>query len=165
MESIYRAEDIKILQAEPRFRRLWNSTNQVSGDIGLKQRQLGGLLVNFAQAVQQLAYAGVVIAGVYGILDGSLSFGAVLACSILNQPHHRASRSDLRDPQPPAECACRQEGPRFSSRPFPSITIRKNTATTSLLWPGATAFENVVYAYEPEAKPALIIPGLAIEPR
>ena len=83
MESIYRVEDIKILQAEPRFRGLWNKVNRVSGEIGLKQRYLAGLLVNFSQMIQQIAYIGVIIAGVYGILDGGLSFGAVLACSIL----------------------------------------------------------------------------------
>lgn len=163
MESIYRAEDIKILQAEPRFRRLWNSTNQVSGDTGLKQRRLGGLLVNFAQAVQQLAYAGVVIAGVYGILDGSLSFGAVLACSILTS----------RTIAPVGQISgilSRLQNARAGKKGLDSLLdlpVDHDAEKHSYHKPalaGRYRFENVVYAYEPEAKPALIIPGLAIEP-
>ena len=31
---------IKSLQAEPRFRKLWQHTNEVNGEVGLKQRFL-----------------------------------------------------------------------------------------------------------------------------
>lgn len=83
MESIYRAEDIKSLQAEPRFRSQWNNINQFTSEVGMKQRRISALLTNFSQMVQQLAYVSVIVTGVYGILDDKLSFGAVLACSIL----------------------------------------------------------------------------------
>ncbi|MGC4026066.1 MAG: ABC transporter transmembrane domain-containing protein [Mesorhizobium sp.] len=75
MESIYRAEDVKILQAEARFRSVWERVNRKGSEIGLKQRKLGASLVQFSQEIQQLAYVGVVIAGVYGILEGTMSFG------------------------------------------------------------------------------------------
>jgi len=163
MEAIYRAEDIKILQAEPRFRKLWNGTNQVSGEIGLKQRKLAGLLVNFAQAVQQLAYAGVVIAGVYGILDGSLSFGAVLACSILT------SRTIAPLGQISAILS-RLQNARAGKKGLDSLLdlpIDHDPEKPAYHKPtlvGRYRFENVAYAYEAEARPALVIPGLAIEP-
>ena len=47
MESIYRVEDIKSLQAESRFRSLWDRVNQVSGQISLRQRHLAALLERF----------------------------------------------------------------------------------------------------------------------
>ena len=83
MESMYRIEDIKSLQAELRFRRLWDETNQVAAAIGMRQRTLAALLMNWTQVVQQVAYTGVIVYGVYGVLEGTLSFGALLACSIL----------------------------------------------------------------------------------
>ena len=83
MELMYRIEDIKSLQAELRFRRLWDETNQVAAAIGMRQRTLAALLMNWTQVVQQVAYTGVIVYGVYGVLEGTLSFGALLACSIL----------------------------------------------------------------------------------
>ncbi|MEI3854960.1 MULTISPECIES: type I secretion system permease/ATPase [unclassified Ensifer] len=162
MEAIYRVEDIKVLQAEPRFRGLWNKVNRVSGEIGLKQRYLAGLLVNFSQMVQQVAYVGVIIAGVYGILDGGLSFGAVLACSILTSrtiaplgqisavlgriQNARVGKKGLDD---------------LISLPVDHDPDRDAYHKPALV--GRYRFENVAYAYGPEEKPALVIPRLEIE--
>lgn len=163
MEAIYRAEDIKILQAEPRFRNLWNKVNLVTGDIGLKQRFLSGLLVNFSQMVQQLAYAGVIIAGVYGILEGDLSFGAVLACSILT------SRTIAPLGQISAVLG-RVQNARVGKKGLDSLLAlpvdhdpeREAYHKPTLV--GRYLFENVTYAYGPQEKPALVIPQLKIEP-
>lgn len=163
MESIYRAEDIKALQAEPRFRSLWDNVNRVSGDIGLKQRFLGGLLMNFSQSMQQLAYAGVVIVGVYGILDSHMSFGSVLACSILTS----------RTIAPLGQIAAvlgRVQNARVGKRALDGLLTLpldhdpdKDAYHKSALV-GRYLFENVIYAYGPEEKPALVIPQLKIEP-
>jgi ATP-binding cassette subfamily C protein LapB len=64
MESVYRVEDIKALQAEPRFRNLWRKANRRSGEISLHQRHLTSMLVSFSGTTQNMAYAGVIIAGV-----------------------------------------------------------------------------------------------------
>lgn len=163
MESIYRVEDIKILQAEPRFRSLWNSVNRVSGEIGLKQRYLAGLLVNFSQMVQQLAYVGVVIVGVYGILDGGLSFGAVLACSILT------SRTIAPLGQISAVLG-RIQNARVGKKGLDSLLSLpvdhdpEKDAYHKPVLVGRYRFENVAYAYGPQEKPALVIPQLKIEP-
>lgn len=83
MESVLRAEDIKNLQAEAQFRHRWNHVNDVTSRIGLQQRRIAHALSNWSATVQQFAYVGVVAMGVYELFDQKLSFGAVLACSIL----------------------------------------------------------------------------------
>lgn len=163
MESIYRIEDIKILQAEPRFRSLWNNANKIGGDISLKQRRIGALLVNFSQMVQQIAYVGVIIVGVYGILNGNLSFGAVLACSILTS----------RTIAPLGQIAAvlsRVQNARVGKKALDTLLALPvdhdpdEEAYHKPLLVGSYRFENVVYLYGPEEKPALIIPHLKIEP-
>ncbi len=162
MESIYRVEDIKTLQAEPRFRHLWNQTNRVNADIGLKQRQLGGLLVNLAATVQQLAYVGVLIAGVYGMLDASLSFGAVLACSILT------SRTIAPLGQIPAVLA-RVQNVRVGKKGLDnllSLPVDHDPTKDAYHKPalvGRYRFDNVVYGFGPEEPPVLNIARLSIE--
>ncbi|MHA6829761.1 type I secretion system permease/ATPase [Ralstonia pseudosolanacearum] len=162
MESIYRVEDIKTLQAEPRFRHLWNHTNRVNADIGLKQRHLGGLLVNLASTVQQFAYVGVLVTGVYGILDASLSFGAVLACSILT------SRTIAPLGQIPAVLA-RVQNVRVGKKGLDSLLslpVDHDPAKDAYHKPalvGRYRFDNVVYGFDPEEKPVLTLPRLSIE--
>ncbi|MDP9992628.1 ATP-binding cassette subfamily C protein LapB [Variovorax boronicumulans] len=163
MESIYRIEDIKVLQAEPRFRHLWGAVNSVGSEVSLKQRYLGGLLLNFSQMAQQLAYVGVLVVGAYGILDGNLSFGAVLACSILT----------TRTIAPLAQVSAvlgRIQNARVGKKALDDLlalpvdhradqeTYHRATLT------GQYRFENVSYSYDPESKPALVIPQFSIEP-
>lgn len=163
MESIYRAEDIKALQAEPRFRRLWERTNLVNAEIGLKQRRLAGLLVNGAQTVQQLAYVGVLIAGVYGILDASLSFGAVLACSILT------SRTIAPLGQIPALLA-RLQSARAGKKGLDALMalpVDHEPGKEAYHKPalrGQYRFENVAYRFDPQSRAVLQLPQLSIAP-
>ncbi|MCG5261053.1 type I secretion system permease/ATPase [Cupriavidus gilardii] len=163
MESIYRAEDIKSLQAEPRFRGLWDHANEVNGAIGLKQRFIAGLLVNVSQTVQQIAYVGVVIAGVYGILDGNLSFGAVLACSILT------SRTIAPLAQIPAVLG-RIQNARVGKKALDELLRLpvdhdpdKDTYHKPVLR-GGYRFENVAFSFDAQEKPVLTIPQLRIVP-
>lgn len=163
MESIYRVEDIKTLQAEPRFRALWHRVNKVSGEISLKQRHIGTLIINFSQMVQQMAYVGVIIMGVYGILDGTLSFGSVLACSILT------SRTIAPLGQISAVLG-RVQNARVSKKGLDdllSLPIDHDPDMDHFHKPalvGRYRFENLAYLYGPDAKPALVVPQLTIEP-
>ncbi|WP_354681111.1 type I secretion system permease/ATPase [Cupriavidus plantarum] len=163
MESIYRAEDIKSLQAEPRFRKLWQHVNEVNGEIGLKQRFYAGLLVNFSQTIQQVAYVGVIVGGVYGILDGNLSFGAVLACSILT------SRTIAPLSQIPAVLG-RIQNARVGKKALDKLLdlpLDHEPGKDAYHRPalvGRYRFESVVYGFDPQEKPALVIPQLRIEP-
>lgn len=163
METIHRVEDIKILQAEPRFRNLWNKVNRVSADISMKQRLLGSLLMNFTSTVQQLAYIGVVIAGVYGILDGTLTFGAVLACSILT------SRTIAPLGQVTAVFT-RLQNARVSKKALDGLLAlpvdhdREKDGYHKPNLVGSYRFDKVIYGYDPQEPPILSIPSLKIDP-
>ena len=113
--------------------------------------------------MQQLAYVGVVTVGVYGILEGSLSFGAVLACSILT------SRTIAPLGQIPAILG-RLQNVRASKKALDALLKlpldhdpNRDVYHKPLLV-GSYRFENVSYAYDSESKPALLIPQLVIEP-
>ena len=163
MESIYRAEDIKLLQAEPRFRRMWDEVNKVSSKISLKQREIASMLMNFSQTMQQIAYVGVVIVGVYGILDAKLSFGAVLACSILT------SRTIAPLAQIPAILSKLQNA-RVGKRGLDGLlTLPVDHDTDKEYYhkpvlKGQYQMQDLVYLYGPQEKPALIIPRLNVRP-
>lgn len=163
MESIYRVEDIKTLQAETRFRQIWNQSNQVCGDASLKQRFLVSVVIGFSQLAQQLAYVGVLVAGVYGILEGNMSFGAVLACSILT------SRTIAPLGQIVAVLT-RIQNVRISKQGLDtllSLPTDHDPAKTRYHKPsiaGSYHFQHVVYSYDPEDKPALMIQDLKIKP-
>ncbi|UXM94098.1 type I secretion system permease/ATPase [Bartonella sp. HY329] len=161
MESIYRAEDIKLLQAEPRFRNVWDNVNKTSGDISLKQRKWAALLMHFSQMIQQLAYVGVIVAGVYGILNNVMSFGAVLACSILT------SRTIAPLAQIPGILG-RLQNARVGKKALDGLLTlpvdhdSKNDYYHKPVILGNFDFTNVAYAYGPMEKPALVIPRLTV---
>jgi len=165
MESIYRAEDIKLLQAEPRFRRVWDEVNKTSGEISLKQRRWAAFLMNFSQMVQQLAYVGVVVVGVFGILrllgGDPLSFGAVLACSILT------SRTIAPLAQVPAILG-RVQNARVGKKALDTLLklpLDHDAKTDYYHKPvilGNYRMNQLAYAYGPMEKPALTVPKLTI---
>ncbi|WP_246192219.1 type I secretion system permease/ATPase [Pseudoxanthomonas sangjuensis] len=83
VEAVQNLDDIKLLRAEPRFQNQWNHINEGSAAIGVKQRALTGLLTGWTQEVQSLAYAGVVLVGAYPAMNGEISVGVVVGCSML----------------------------------------------------------------------------------
>lgn len=83
VEAVQGIEDIKLLRAEARFQNQWNHFNEVSADIGLRQRKLGNLLTSWAQEVQSMVYAVVVLVGAYLVISGDMTTGALVGTSIL----------------------------------------------------------------------------------
>lgn len=83
VESIEGIEDIKALQAERRFHRLWDRYSQASSVTATKQKQYISMYVYWIQSVQQLAYVMVIVAGVYMVLAGDMTTGGVIGCSML----------------------------------------------------------------------------------
>jgi ATP-binding cassette subfamily C protein LapB len=83
VESIDGIEDIKSLQAERRFHRLWDRYSLASSATATKQKQYISLYVYWIQSVQQLAYVMVIVAGVYMVLAGEMTTGGVIGCSML----------------------------------------------------------------------------------
>ncbi|MFV0548054.1 MAG: type I secretion system permease/ATPase [Limnobaculum xujianqingii] len=84
VESIEGVEDIKALQAEPYFQRQWEQTHKVSAAIGMKQRVWGARLSGWASSVQQITYAGMLVFGAYLVLEGTITTGTMVACSLLS---------------------------------------------------------------------------------
>jgi ATP-binding cassette subfamily C protein LapB len=163
MESVYRVEDIKGLQAEPRFRSVWHKATQRAGEISLEQRHLTSKLVSFSATTQNLAYMGVIIAGVYGVLNGSLSTGTVIACSILT------SRTLAPLAQIPAALS-RLQNARVAKEGLDKLLTlpvdhdpHKDRYHKPVLT-GRYRFDKVQYAYGPDEGVAMDIRSLSIEP-
>lgn len=83
VESIERIEEIKATQSEARFQSLWERFSDTGTRIGASQRFLSSLFVNWTQTLQQLAYTAVVVVGAFQVMDGDMTMGALIACSIL----------------------------------------------------------------------------------
>lgn len=84
VEAVQGVDDIKLLQAEPRFQNQWNHYNAVNADSGLKLRELLNALNNWSQTVQGGAFAFVVFFGAPLVMDGHMSTGVLVAASILS---------------------------------------------------------------------------------
>lgn len=84
VEAVQGIEDIKLLRAESRFQNQWNHMNEVSADISMRQRKLVGVLTAWTQKVQGLTFAIVVLVGCFAVMDGEMTIGALVACSILS---------------------------------------------------------------------------------
>ena len=65
------------------MQRRWEEFNARIARLALRSRFLSLSAVNVAQLVQQLGTVAVVILGVYQIIDGNLSVGGLIACTIL----------------------------------------------------------------------------------
>ena len=83
VEAVQGIEDIKVLQAEPRFQNQWNHYNAVNADSGLQLRGLLNTLNNWMQTVQGAAYALVIFCGVPWVMSSEISTGVLVAASIL----------------------------------------------------------------------------------
>jgi ATP-binding cassette subfamily C protein LapB len=163
MESVYRVEDIKALQAEPRFRGLWRMAGQRAAEISLHQRHLTTMLMSFSSTAQNIAYTVVIIVGVYGVLEGAISTGTVIACSMLT------SRTLAPLSQIPAALSRLQnarvakEGlDRLLTLPVDHDPHKDRYHKPSLA--GGYEFDKVQYAYGPEDGVALDVPAFAIRP-
>ena len=84
VETLEGIEDIKALQAEPYFQRQWEQTHEVSASISNQQRLWGARLTGWSASVQQLTYAGMLVFGVYLVLDNQITTGTLVACSLLS---------------------------------------------------------------------------------
>jgi len=83
IEAIQGNEDIKCTQSEQRFLNQWNHYNAVSATVGLKLRSLLNSLNSWVQTVQGSAFAVVVFFGAPMIIEGEMTTGDLVACSIL----------------------------------------------------------------------------------
>lgn len=83
VEAVQGIEDIKLLRAENRFQNQWNHMNDVSAEVSMQQRKIVGILTAWTQKLQGLSYALVVLVGCFAVMEGEMTTGALVACSIL----------------------------------------------------------------------------------
>lgn len=83
IETIGGLEMVKSASAGPLLTRRWDEAVESHAATSLVQRVVSNISVTVASSGQQLAYAGVVIAGVGMIASQSLTMGGLIACSIL----------------------------------------------------------------------------------
>lgn len=83
IETLTGLETIKSLGAGALMRRRWQDAVSHQSHIGLKSRMLAQLATNVANLSQQFVQVGVVTVGAFLVRDGSLGFGAIIACTIL----------------------------------------------------------------------------------
>lgn len=163
MESVTRVDDIKTMQAEPRYLASWMATTKSGGDIALRQKFIKSLLTWWSQFVQQLAYVGVIAAGAYGVINSGLSFGTLIACSTLT------SRTIAPLGQLAAVMGVVQNArvgksglDRLMALPTDHGAAAERFHRPVLR--GQYQLENLVFSYEGNKRPSLVIPQLTIEP-
>jgi ATP-binding cassette subfamily C protein LapB len=83
LETIGALDTVKTLGAEGRMQREWERFIGNSAKTNLNLRTIANTNINIFAAVTQLVTVGVVIWGVYLIMDGALSFGGLIACVII----------------------------------------------------------------------------------
>ena len=83
VESVQGNEDIKTLQAEPRFQHQWNHYNAVTADLNLRLRYVTNSLSVWSQTIQTGVFATVVFFGAPMVMSGDLTTGSLVAASIL----------------------------------------------------------------------------------
>lgn len=84
VETVEGLEDIKLMQSEDRFLRIWNNCNTTTAQIALEQRHWSSLITNWCQFVQQFVYISVIAIGVYLVINNEITTGTLIACSILS---------------------------------------------------------------------------------
>ncbi|MBB5884550.1 type I secretion system permease/ATPase [Xanthomonas sp. LMG 8992] len=83
LEAFEHLESIKAARAEGRCQGLWEGLTAQLAASAMKTHSLTTALSYAASVVQQLAYVGVVVFGVYRIQQGQMTVGALVACSLL----------------------------------------------------------------------------------
>ncbi len=84
VETIGSLEMVKSAGANKLLTRRWDDAVEQHAATSLSQRLVSNISVTVASSGQQIAYAGVVVAGVGMIANQSLTMGGLIACSILS---------------------------------------------------------------------------------
>lgn len=83
VEAVQGHEDIKLLQAEERFQRLWGHYNAVTAQANLKLRDIASTLSAWSAKVQGGVYATTVFVGAPLVINSDITTGTLVALSLL----------------------------------------------------------------------------------
>ncbi|MEG1856887.1 MAG: ABC transporter transmembrane domain-containing protein, partial [Acinetobacter sp.] len=84
IETLNNQETIKSFNANGRMQALWEKATRFTVHYSAKLRFLGGTVGNFASWVQQTVGVVIIIIGVYLIVEGKLTQGALIACYMIS---------------------------------------------------------------------------------
>jgi ATP-binding cassette subfamily C protein LapB len=84
VEGLTAMETVKTLGMEGMLQNRWERMTGYIADWGIRSRLISASSTHVALLVQQLVQVGVIIAGVYGIAEGQLSMGGLVAAVILS---------------------------------------------------------------------------------
>lgn len=84
IEAIDGIESVKASAAEWKMLDRWRTLTATIASSELRMRHLSTLASNLTQTVQQLSYVALVAAGVWAILEGNLTMGGLIACTIIS---------------------------------------------------------------------------------
>jgi ATP-binding cassette, subfamily C, bacterial LapB len=83
VESLLGIEAIKSLNAEPVMQREWDAAIAASSRIGGRTRFWSGLATNGTQAIQQGVSVVIIVWGVFLVIEGRITVGALIAANLL----------------------------------------------------------------------------------
>jgi ATP-binding cassette subfamily C protein LapB len=84
IEAVDGIESIKASAGEWKLLDRWRALTATIAASELRVRMLSTFSTNLAQTIQQVSYVALIAAGAYAISSGSLTMGALIACSIVS---------------------------------------------------------------------------------
>lgn len=84
IESLVSLETVKALGIEGQMQRKWEKSAAFLTDVGGKMKLLSTSINNGALGIQQLVNVLLVLLGVYLVINGELSMGGLIACTMLS---------------------------------------------------------------------------------
>lgn len=161
-ELCYNHDTIKSHRGESLFQRRWEEIVALNAQKTSQQRLLASVLSYWSMAMQQVAYVGAVVAGVYMVFLGEFTVGTIIAVSILTSraiaPVTQLSGTIARWQQVKTALEGLEqivEAPQDKSidRKF----VRKDRLNTDMVLQGVT------FGYDPEMPPVLKVQHLTIK--
>ena len=84
IEAIDGVESVKAASAEWKLEDRWRELTNTITTTDLKSKLLTAFSTSSTQSIQQLSYVGIIAAGAYAIVNGDLTMGGLIACSIIS---------------------------------------------------------------------------------
>lgn len=161
LETISNLETVKAARAEGRLQRAHAQLTATMATTAIKTRNITTFMNQLVSTVQRLAYAGIVIVGVYLISTGNLTVGSLIACTLLStrtmSPMGQVAGLLAKWQQVRAA----MEGlDQIMKLPVERPSDRSFVRATAL--DGTYHLQDVVFRHDPQAPPVLAIPDLRI---
>lgn len=84
IESLVGLETVKALGVEGMMQRKWEKSAAFLTEVNSKMKLLSATITNSANGIQQLAAVTLILLGVYLVINGELSMGGLIACTMLS---------------------------------------------------------------------------------